>query len=224
MASFKINFASCRGLPEPQEIVRKMEEFGLAETEEFGVLNASGASGAAFGTLIRRTNMTFQRLDPQTREVTSGVVERVRLIPFGLFPKLERMEVYAGSASSIEEVGDFLASGLAMPVVTERIEFDVLSAIDRLIKNTQRFQLRTIRVTDYAGDSYMIGPYAPKFMDTEHGLKFLEQYTEALKSAQVRFAGPQARVNATLTPQACFSFSCHEDDQPAVQQTLRELL
>ena len=92
------------------------------------------------------------------------------------------------------------------------------------MKETSKFQLRAVRASDYAANSYMIGTYAPKFMDTDHGLKFMEDYAEGLKSVQVRFAGPSARVTATLTPSACFGYSCDEDDQPEVQQVLRRLV
>ena len=111
MATFKINFAMCRGLADPKEIVTAMEEFGLAESEEIGVLHADAASGATFGTLVRRTNVAVQKLNPESREVFTENVERVALIPFGLFTNDDRMEVYAGSGSAIQEVAAFLSSG-----------------------------------------------------------------------------------------------------------------
>ena len=219
-----MNFATCKGLGTPGEIVEALERFGLAETEEVGVLHADQAGPAAFGTLVRRTNLTIQRLDAETREVLTDVVERVALLPFGAFPELERLEVYAGSASAVEQVGAFLSTGLGMAVVTDPVELDLVGAVEKLSKDTSKFQLRGVRATDYAANSYMIGTYAPKFMDTDHGMQFMEQYAEALKSVQVRFAGPSGRATATLTPNACFSYSCHEDDQPEIQQVLRKLV
>lgn len=224
MASFKINFAVCKGLAGPADMVDALEQFGLAETEEIGVLHASAAAGAAFGTLVRRSWLAVQKLDAETHEVLSENVERITLLPFGAFHKQDRLEVYAGSAKAIEEVGGFLASGLAMAVVTEPFELDLLALVESLIKETKKFQLRAVRVSDYAANSYMIGAYTPKFMDTDHGLKFMEEYAAVLKTVQVRFAGPSGRVNVTLTPNACFSYSCHEDDQPEVQRILRALV
>lgn len=224
MASFKINFASCRGLPAPKALVAALEEFGFAEGEEIGVLHCSAASGAAFGTLVRRTNVAVQKVDEKTREVLTQKIEKATLIPFGAFAEQERLEVYAGSATAIEEVGAFFASGLSLPVSLDALEIDLESAVEKLIKKTQRFQLRSARVSDYAANSYMIGPYGPKFMDTEHGQAFLAEHAAALKSVQVRFATPAGRAGATLTPNACFGYSCDEDDQPVVQQVLRELL
>jgi len=224
VASFKINFATCRGLASPAEIVDAMEQFGLAETEEVGVLHADVAGTAAFGTLIRRTDLAVQKIDADTREVLTENVQRVTLYPFGAFTEAQRLEVYAGTTSGIQQVGDFLAGGLAMAVVTDPIELDMLTAVDRLMRTTNKFQLRAVRASDYAANSYMIGAYAPKFMDTDHGLQFMEQYADRIKSVQVRFAGPSGRVTAALTPNACFSYSCHEDDQPEVQQVLRKLV
>ena len=224
MPTHQINFAQCRGLPAPKEIVAAMEEFGLAETEEVGVLHADVASGAAFGTLVRRTNVAVQKLNNKTREVFTENVERVTLIPFGLYPAGERMEVYAGSGSAIQELAAFLTSGLAMAVVTDEIELDMESAVEKLIKETKKFQLRAIRISDFAANSYMIGPYAPKFMDTEHGQKFLGENAEAVKNVQVRFAGPTGRASAKLTPEAAFGYSCPEDDQPIIQEILRKLV
>ncbi len=224
MASYKMNFAICKGLQDPAAIVAGMEEYGLAESEEMGVLHASAAAGAAFGTLVRRTNLAIQKLDLESREVVTDTVERVSLIAFGAFPAEERLEVYGGSASAIADVSTFLGSCLGQAIVTDPYELDMEAAVEKVMNNTQRFMLRTIRVTDYAADSYMIGPYAPKFLDTEHGLKFLEDFGEAVKSVQVRFAAPTAKANVTLAPNACFSYSCHEDDQPVVQQLLRGLL
>jgi hypothetical protein len=224
LATYKINIATCRGLDKPAAIVQAMEEYGLADKQEMGVLHASVAGNAAFGTLVRRTNLTVQRLDAKTRQVVSDQVEKVSLIPFGAFPQAEQLEVYAGTAATIKEVEAFFGGALTMAVAVDPIELDVISSVQKLMKTVQKFQLRAVRVSDYAASSYMIGPYAPKFMDTEHGLKFLEQYTEAVKTVQVRFAAPAGRATATLTPNASFSFSCHEDDQPHVQDILRKLV
>ncbi len=224
MATYKINIATCRGLDKPAAMVKAMEEYGLAEGQEMGVLHASEAGNAAFGTLVRRTNLTVQRLDVKTRQVVSDQVEKVALIPFGAFPQAEQIEVYAGSAATIKEVEAFLAGALTMAVVVDAIELDVLASVQKLIKTVQKFQLRAARASDYAASSYMMGPYAPKFMDTEHGLKFLDEYAEGIKTVQVRFAAPAGRATATLSPNACFSFSCHENDQPHVQDVLRKLV
>jgi len=211
MATFKLNIARIRGCPPPAEVAEALDEFGLPETEEFGVLNHSAAGEAVWATIIRKTTQAVQTLDEAARDVTSAVVEKVTVYPFAVKPSTEVLEVYAGSAAAIEQVVD-------------AIELDIPSAIEKLARNTEKFQLRSIRVSEYAHNSFMSGPYAPKFLDSQHGVDFLDEYAEFVAAASVRFAGPTGRINVKLSPKACFSYSCNEDDQPTVQSILRKLV
>jgi len=224
MASFKLNIARIRGCSPPTEVVRAMEEFALPDNEEFGVLNCSATEQAALATIIRRTHQAVQRLDADAKEVTAEAVERITVYPLAVKPGIEVLEIYAGSAAGIEQVGQFFAGCLGFPTVTESIEVDIPSAIDRLMANTEKFQLRAMRVSDYSHNSFMVGPYAPKFLDTQHGLDFLAEHAETVASATVRFAAPSGRANVKLTARACFGFSCNEEDQPYVQSILRKLI
>ncbi len=224
MASYKMNLARIKGLPSPKKIVETMTAFGLPETEEFGVLNCSGTSSSAFATLIRKTQQAVKQLDAETKELTSAPVEKVTVYPIAVTPEMERLEVYAGSVGAIEQAGIFFSSCMAFKTVTETIEFDVAAAVEKLAKEANKFQLRVVRVSDFAHNAYMTGMYAPKFIDTQHGLDFLAEYAAGVTSASVRFAGPTGRVNITLTPSACFTYSCNEDDQVAVQTILRKLV
>lgn len=223
MASFKLTIARIQGCPPPAKLAALIEEFGLPESEEFGVLNHSAISEAVFGTIVRRSQQTLPRLDNETRQVTSQPIEKVTLYPFGVKPSSERLEIYAGSTTAIEQMAAFFSTCLALPTVIKGIEVDIPSAIDKLAKNTQKFQLRAIRVGDYAHDAYMSGPYAPKFLDSQHGQDFLEEYAQQVTSASVKFAAPTGRATATLAPTATFGYSCNEDDQPHVQSILRKL-
>jgi hypothetical protein len=134
------------------------------------------------------------------------------------------LEVYAGSAAAIEQVGAFLSNCLALPVVVETIEIEVADALDKLAQHTKNLQLRSIRVSEYAHNSFMIGPYAPKFLDSEHGKEFMEQYADFITTASVRFAGSKGKVTASLSTKACFGFACHEDDVSVVKSILRKLV
>ena len=224
MASFKLNIAHITGCPPPKTLAAALEEFGLPESEEFGVLQFSATSEAVFGTVVRRTQQAVQRVDPESKEVTSTAVEKVTLYPFGVKPSTGVLEVYAGSGTGLEQVGNFFAGCLALPTAVEQIELDIPSAIEKLTKAVQRFQLKGIRVNDYAHNSYMLGVYAPKFLDSTHGMEFMEQYSQFIASAAVRFQGPSGKVSVTLTPKTNFAFSCNEDDQPTVQSILRKLV
>jgi hypothetical protein len=224
MASYKLNVARIRGCPAAEQLLAAMKEFGLPETEEFGVLSCSATSNDAFATIIRKTHQAIQRLDADTQELTTATVEKVTVYPFAARPTNELLEIYAGSASGIEQVGMFFSSCLALPTLTEAIELDILSAVEKLEASTQRFQLRALRISDYAHNSYMAGPYAPKFLDSQHSKDFLTEYVDSIQSALVRFQGPSGRVTVNLNPKACFSFSCNEDDQTAVLSILRKLV
>jgi hypothetical protein len=223
MASFKLNIARITSCPPAEKLLKAIEEFGLPETEEFGVLNQSGNDQAVFATLIRRSQQAVQRLNVETREVNAAPVERVTVYPIAVRPRGERLEVYAGSAAGIEQIGLFFASCLNLPTVVEPIEIDVVSALQKLSSETQRFQLRSVRIKDYAHNSYMAGTYAPKFLDGEHGKEFIEEYADSVQAAGVRFSAPRGRVNVSLSPVACFAYSCNEEDQPPVQMILRKL-
>lgn len=136
----------------------------------------------------------------------------------------ERIELYAGSKTAVEQVGVFLSSCLALAVVVEMCELDVVAAIEKLQTETQRFQLKAVKVSNYSHNSYMDGGYSPKFLDSEHGREFLDEYAEAVASAKVRFAVNGRKVDLTLRPNACLSYSCDSDDQAAVQALLRKLI
>jgi hypothetical protein len=224
MASFRLNIARCRGCEDIDTLTHRLADFGLPETEEFGVLNHSATASAAMATIVRKTHQSVQKLDPETQEIMAETVEKVTVYPFALRPDFEILETYAGPARGLEEVGVFLSSCMALPALVEPIELDIPSCIDRLAQETQRFQLRSIRVGDYAHNAYMAGPYTPKFMDTEHGKDFLQDYAESVKTADVRFQATSGRVNVKLSSTACFGYSCHEDDQSAVQTILRKLI
>ena len=224
MATFKLNFARVQGCPAPAVVAKALEAFGLPESEEFGVLSHQASETTIFATIVRRTQQAVQKLDPQSKELTAAPVEKVTLYPFGIKPSTERLEVYAGTAAGIEQVGTFLSSCLALPTFVEGIELDIPDALDKLAANVKNFQLRSIRVSDYAHNSYMVGPYAPKFLDSEHAKDFLAEHIESVMSASVRFALPKGKVGLTLSPKACFSYSCNEDDQAAVQAVIRKLV
>ncbi len=224
MASFKLNVARIQGCPPAAKLGELMEKYGLPEHDEFGVLNHSVSGDAVFGTIVRKSRQAVQRLDPKTLEVTSQAVEKVTVYPFGLKPSTERLEVYAGSAAGIEQMGVFFGSCLGLPTVTEGVEMDVPAAVEKMLKTTQRCQLKMIRVTDFAHNSYMSGTYAPKFMDSQHAIEFLQEYADFVSSASLKFAAPTGRASVTITPKACFTYSCNEDDQPEVQSILRKLL
>ena len=89
MATFRLNIGRIRGCPAPAEVVAAMEEFGLPDTEEYGVLQAAAAGQAVSAAIVRKTNQVVQRLDARAREVTAESVERATLYPFTIRPRRE---------------------------------------------------------------------------------------------------------------------------------------
>lgn len=224
MASFKLNTATIKGCPASAKLADLMAKFGLPDNEEFGVLETSVTSEALFGRIVRRSQQHVQKLDAETKELTSETVEKVTVYPFGVRPAAEVLEIYAGSAAGIEQVGAFFSSCLGLSTVVEELQLDLTATIEKLMKNTPKFQLKSIRVSDYSHNAYMTGPYTPKFLDSQHAQDFLTEYAEAVTSASVKFAAKTGRANVTLTPNACFGYSCNEDDQPEVQAILRKIV
>lgn len=223
MASYKLNIATVHGCPPAAQVAKAMEEFGLPEDAEFGVLNVTSTPQAVFGSVVRKTRQSLPQLDAATGEVTASAVERVTIYPFSVKPGAEILEVYAGTATAIEQVGLFLGGQLSLPTVVEPIERDVTDMVEKLSKLTERFILQSVRVNDYAHNSYMAGPYVPKFLDSDHGRDFMAEYADQVTAARVRFAGKAGRIGVTLSPKACFGYSCNEEDQALAQNLLRKL-
>jgi hypothetical protein len=225
MASFKLNLARIDGCPSPPDLAKKMDAYGLPEAEPFGVLHCLATPQSVVATVVHRTQQSIQRLDTESGDVTTDAVEKAAVYPIGMFPKRHMLEIYEGAATGIDRVAEFLAGGLGLGTVVLPIELDILQAIHKLRSQADRFQLKSVRIKDYAHDSYMAGPYGPTFLDSEHGLEFLETYAESVTAAVVRFQGQAGRVSVNLSPRACFRYSLsHEDDNPSVQALLRSLV
>ncbi len=93
MASFKLNIARIRGCPPPKKLAEAIEEFGLPETEEFGVLSHSATQEVAFATVVRKTKQAVQRLDAKTSEVITDTIEKVTVYPLAVRPASELLEI-----------------------------------------------------------------------------------------------------------------------------------
>lgn len=225
MASFKLNIAVIDNCPDAEKLGKAIESYGVPENEEFGVLGCTASDSVVYAQILRRTSQAIQKFDPETSEVSTTAVEKAVIIPCGIFPEKGVLETYEGTSTGLDQIANFLASSLALPTVVTQIPVDIPAAIDKLKANTPGFQLKSIRISEYAANSYMSGPYAPNFFETEHGCDFLKEYVEYVTQASVKFQGPHGRVTATLTPKACFRYSIsNEDDKNIVQAALRKLL
>lgn len=224
MATYKFNLARIQGCPIADLLGLAMDEFGLPKTEEFGVLKHSVDGDVLFATIVRKAHQAITQVDEEKKEMVSTAVKNATVFTFAVKPSIELLEVYTGSKAAIEQVGMFFSGYLDMPTVTEEIPIDIMTACDKLRENTKRFQIVSARISDYAHNSYMIGPYTPKFLDSQHGVDFLTNYIEAVTAVNVRFVGSAGRINLKITPNACFSFSCNDEDESYVKSILRKLV
>ncbi len=224
MASFRLTVASVQNCPPPQKVAKALEDFGLPESEEFGVVSQHATDTTVFGTILRKSQQAIQRLDAKTGQISSTAVEKVTTYSFGIKPSTGWLELYSGPVAGIGQVGAFLSGALALPTVVTELKVDIPAALEKLAANTKNFQLKSVRISDYAHNSYMSGVYAPKFLDTEHGKEFLEQYADFVTAAGVRFAAPKGKAGVSLSPKASFGYSCSEDDQTFVQTILRKIV
>jgi len=224
MASFRLNVATIRGLPSTQKLLSAMKAFGMPPDEEFGVLSHAADRLSLTATIVHRSSQAIHQLDRARRNVISAPVERIVAYPLRVAPAKGRLEIYHGSPNGIERIHAFLSKHLSVPATIERIQLDVARAAEKLSGRVDHFQLRSVRLHAYSHNPYMIGRYSPRFLDTEHGLEFLAEHDEGVLAATVRFASKNGRVGATLTRNACFAYSCNEDDREGVQALLRRLV
>ena len=225
MASFKLNIATLDNCPDSKKLGKAISDYGTPEKDEFGVLGCTATDSVVYAQILRRTNQAIQKFDPETSEVTTTSIEKAVVIPCGIFPSKGIIETYAGNAAGLDQLANFLVSSLALPVVVTQIPVDIPGAIDKLKANTSGFQLKSVKLSEYAANSYMSGAYAPNFFETENGVELIKEYAEYVKQARVGFQGPHGKVTLTLLPKASFSFSiANEDDKALIQTVIRKLV
>lgn len=223
MATFKLHIGRMRGCPDAETLLKAMNQFGLAPAEEFGVKSATATEQSVFATLIHRTQKAVDTEDDETGEIEPRVIQTAKELRIGVCPKNEHLECYDGGPTSLEHLAVFFSAFLALPTVIDAIELDLPAAVDRLAETASKFQVRSVRVTDYAANSYCQGVYAPKFLSTEHAREFLQTYADYLTAVSVRFAGGAGRVGVNLQPTASYGLTCDEEDQAEALALLRKL-
>ena len=219
-----MNFATIQGCPPPKQVAKEMELFGLPQTEEFGVLNQQATDTAIFAAIIEKKQQAVQKLDPESKELVSEAIEKVTVHNFAIKPAAGIMEVYTGSAATIEHIAAFLSGAIGLPTLVGKCERDILPLIDKLKEQVKNFKIKSVKVSDYAANSYMCDTYGPKFMDSQHGDEFMQEHADFLESATVKFSGSKGQVTLTIRKDGCFNYSCNEDDNAGIQALLRKLM
>jgi hypothetical protein len=221
--SYQINVADCAGLPSPDEVLTRMQEYGAPEQEEYRILYATQVEAvlsARVARMIRRA-VTILNEDTHKFEETSLLLARqidLRLTAAG------QLVTTTGGLVSLADAEILLGSCLGLPTIVERWTLDLQTVVEHMLRDTARCQLRTVNVGEYSHNSYMTGPYRPRFLDSIHGREFLEEYGEAAKDVRLRWQSGMGRASATIRPNGCVTYSCQADDQPHVERMLLDVL
>jgi len=231
MPSFQIHIASI-ALDNPDILVQRLDQFikrqgdALSTNSEFVVLKYHRAEGSPTVRieLARRIPCNLQTIasgpggnlhltaTPAARAVASTVL---------INTAAERIETYGPGAKSLDHAAEgFLINELGIPVLWERMKVDISEAIDKLAADVERLRIVRTGIGDYSHNSYMIGPYSPKFLDSQHGLDFTQEYIEGVKTVRVKFAGPSGPVSLSVKPVSSFSGSIKDDDDLAYVQSI----
>jgi len=233
MASYKITFAKCRGACGARlfndgtcrGIAEAFDRFGDDPTKLVGVWGGQlHTETFVRATLVVRTARKYMEPSGDAPgHLDEKIVTDHRLIGLALWPKRDHLEVY-GTPADLEIVTLFLDVGLMLATVTDPLALDLLALVDKAVHTLPHAVLKTAKVADVALNSYMIGAYAPKFTDTDHGLKFLNEYADDATAATIRFAASSKPATVTLTPTGSVTFTCHEDDRDEVLGHIRGLV
>lgn len=225
MGAYRLNLATCQGLLPAAALAARLEMLKPKADDdyEFAVLEVRAAESIVQADILVRSWRKVQQWDPDKKAMTEHEVRVEKVLPAMLWPEKELMATVSGGVRTLETVYVLLATELALPVVYSVVELDLLQAVQSLQKTQTRFQLKAVKHSEFASDSYTSGPFAPRFLDTVHGLEFVEEYQPAIQAVTCTFAGPSRRVRIVMRDQVGFSYSCHDDDADAVKKVLMDL-
>ena len=155
MAALKLNVGLVRHCPPAMTVKAALDTYGRPKDKSWGVLDTTDLGQKVEFSLYRTRNTTAQQVDRDSGSVGQTVtpkddVYRARLN--GRSDENGVLEVYDGSAKTIETVGEFLASlelGERKPEV-KFIPLDIEASINRLRDGARKFELCSARVIDYA--------------------------------------------------------------------------
>ena len=222
MPSYQIHYATVAGLPDASMIVDAVKLYGEKQAVaagEFVVLDVAGSKTAARIALAYVAAKKINVVRPSDGEMGMEVDQVNIAIPFELrlCTKTEQLKTYGPGVWSIEHSGVFLSGAMAFPTLISEIELKVEKSLEILREKVDRLTIVGAEVSDYSHDRYMLGKYAPKFLDTDHGLDFVGEYVDSLKAITVQWPGASGKVRMKLTSAASFSFTAHEDDFQQVE-------
>lgn len=239
MPSFKLNLALIRDCPPLLTLKAALETLGRPADKDHGVLVVHDIveDHIEFG-LFQTKTVKSQVVDKTTGEVLRP--ESTRDVLFEAATRrpgagdLGVLEVYTGSATSHETVGEFFAVlELAdqNPEI-EAIPLDIMDTIARLREDsdTKQFALVSAKVKNYkdAADETLVGTYSVNFtkeVSPANAAAFLAEHHDAVESVKVKLRRKEIDkpITITLRSSAFFTFSCEEDAEDKVRSLCRVL-
>jgi len=225
MGSYRLNLATCKGLPPAKQLADRMETLKPKTDDdyEFAVLAVRAGEGIVLADVLVRSWRKVSEWNVEKAMMEAKDVRVEKVLPCMLWPDKELLATVTGGVSTLETIMVLLATELALPVVVEPVQIDLLYAIEELRTRQNRFQLKAVKHSAFASDSYTEGPFAPRFLDTVHGIDFCRENESAIDAVTVTWAGPSKRVRLVMRKQVGFSYSCHEDDAEVVKTVLMNL-
>ncbi len=230
MAAFKLNIGWLRGTPEIAKIHQAMGDFGCPNDEPDGLIDVGikTDSTAVWGTWVTATQAVIKKLNRKDRMVEDKEVDKDLVYPFMIRqvePGIAVVETFAGSIKTLERLNDFLAARLAVTCEQQMLPIDLISFYNKVKAEQPKASLKSAKVSTYAANSKVAGPYSPKFLNSEEGIAFIEEVAdEALvKSIQIVYPGPSGKVSISVSPDGGISFSCKQDDAATVRSDIRRL-
>lgn len=221
--SYQINLADVRGYPQADELARLMRQYGAPEREEYRVVDVRNDCSTVWATIARMHTRNVTILSDDSGEFEETSIQLAKRLDLRASTITDTLVTSCGGRSSLDEAAVFLGSCLALPTVVEPWILDVQAVVETMLDTLPRCQLRTVNVGEYCHNSYMAGPYRPRFLDSSHGREFVEAYGEAVKEARLRWAGEAGWVSATIRPNGSITYTCGEEEANAVDRRLLDI-
>ena len=224
MASYKLNLMIVQGLPGPMEIADKLREHVAGTDSVFGRLSQTSDSESVRARIFKRQDKTVHDITPgDNPDIVASTIPDLKVIEFRIWPKSERLEVYAGGSSARGDVLAFLSDVGVVPKQAVPPQIDLLR-VGRELRSLDGFAVKRIAGMEYVGPEDASGSYVAKFEDPDTALEFLErEHGQHASSIQVTFKAMNGRASITASPDGCFSISCKEDDMHCMFDRVRDL-
>jgi len=237
MASHKHNTGLVRTCPSIIQVVAALSTYGRPTDKEFGVMGdpttTSSSTMVEFEFYVTRSGKTKQ-VDATTGAITCPIVRKDEVHKARL-DCLEDgsgvLEVYTGSAKSLEVTEQFLAElDLGVAFAVEPILVEIESSINTLRNMAdKKFEIVNCKLAGYedGAEPSASGVFTVKLSGTEQdaAFTFVTDHVAQLQQAKIKFKGGKTKkaMSVTLRPTSYFTYSCTDIDNLAAANIVRQL-